>query len=104
MKIKNIAWVCLVLPALIGSCYTVFRIVGVPENHVGIDPWLLAAGALPAIAAAFLEGGVWRVLAFTIAITNLAIVAGAVHFNLLLQYEDWIRIGMPDKPNWFEVR
>lgn len=23
-----------------------------------------------------------------------------LHFNLLLQYEEWIRLGMPDKPSW----
>ena len=29
----------------------------------------------------------------------VTLITAALHFNLL-QYEDWIQRGMPDKPTW----
>ncbi|MGE5451289.1 MAG: hypothetical protein ACM3VZ_05515 [Acidobacteriota bacterium] len=41
-----------------------------------------------------------RFLAWAISILTVSLITAALHFNLLLQYEDWIQRGMPDKPTW----
>lgn len=100
MILRKILWLTLVTPALVGVVFVIHRIVTVPENHVGLSPWLLAAGAVPALIAAALLPTGWRVAAALIAVANVAIVAMAIHFNFLLQYEDWIDRGMPEKPTF----
>ena len=62
------------------------RVVTVPENHVGINPWWLVAGAGPAILASVLLPTGWRVAAVAIGLVNVLVVAAAIHFNFLLQY------------------
>ena len=99
--IRKLFWWALVSPALISIWYTTARVVTVTENHVGIDPWWLTAGAGPAILASVLLPTGWRVAAVAIGLVNVIVVATAIHFNFLLQYEDWIQRGMPDKPSIF---
>lgn len=100
---KKIAIICSLLPPLVVLLWVFFRIFMVPENHIGIEPRLLMSAAVFSIVSAWLNHGLVRVLSFGISVLLVGVIAWAAHFNLLLQYEEWIRLGMPDKPIWTQI-
>lgn len=103
MMIRKALWFALIAPCFFGIGYVIHRVLMVPENHVGLNPWLLAAGVIPACASFFVLNGRWRLASMLIGALTVLIVWGAIELNLLLQYEDWIDRGMPSKPEWLRA-
>jgi len=90
----------LLMPAVMVSAWVLHRSFFVPENHIGFDPALLFwAVGLSIIQVCVGPKGL-RSLGWVISILTVGLITAALHFNLLLQYEDWIQRGMPDKPTW----
>jgi len=90
----------LLVPSITLVLGTALRVIGATGNHIGFDPLLLLVGVPFALIAARFFVGRQRALAIAIGLLNVVVVLCAVHFNLLLQYEDWIRRGMPEPPSW----
>lgn len=96
---KTIA-VLLLIPPVLMTVWVLYRALWVPDNHIGFEPSLFMGGAGFSVIAAVLSQSRLRLLACAVSLATVGIVAAAIHFNLLLQYEEWIRRGMPDKPSW----
>ncbi len=77
-----------------------YRSFWVPENYIGFDPAQLLWAVVPSILNGCFGPRGLRALAWVISILTAGLITAALHFNLLLQYEDWIQRGMPDKPTW----
>lgn len=88
------------MPAVMVSVWVLDRFFSVPENHIGFEPSLLLWAAGPSILQGCAGPKGLRFLAWAISILMVTLITAALHFNLLLQYEDWIQRGMPDKPTW----
>lgn len=80
----------------------VLRIVSHPENHIGVSVlWVL-----PLALVAMLAGGLWlstqrRRAGVALLALGLLTVAGAVlldRLNILVEYESWLKRGMPERP------
>ncbi len=99
---KMLAMLLLLPPALI-TVWFFYRALLVPENHIGFDPYLFMSAAGFSLASASLSRDGARVFALALSMMTVAVIAWAVHFELILQYEDWIRLGMPEKPGWAEI-
>lgn len=96
---KTIA-VLLLIPPVLMTVWVLYRAFWVPDNHIGFDPWLFMGVAGFSVIAAVLSQSRLRQLACAVTLATLVVIGGAIHFNLVLQYEEWIRLGMPDKPSW----
>lgn len=97
---KVVVAALLLMPAVMASAWVLHRSFVVPENHIGFDPALLFWAAGLSIIQVCVGPKGLRVLGWVISILTVGLVTAALHFNLLLQYEDWIQRGMPDKPTW----
>ena len=97
---KVVAAAFSLMPAVMVSAWVLYRSFWVPENHIGFDsaqsPWAVVPSILPGCLG---PRGL-RALAWVISILTAGLITAALHFNLLLQYDDWVRLGMPDKPTW----
>jgi len=86
-------------PLLVSMCVG-YRSFWVPENHIGFDsaqsPWAVVPSILPGCLG---PRGL-RALAWAVSVLMVGLITAALHLNLLLQYEDWVQRGMPDKPTW----
>ena len=96
---KTIA-VLLLIPPVMMTVWVLYRAFWVPDNHIGFEPSLFMGAAIFSAIAAALSQGRLRLLACAVSLATVGVIACAIHFNLLLQYEEWIRLGMPDKPSW----
>lgn len=96
---KTIA-VLLLIPPVVVIAWVLYRALWVPDNHIGFEPSLFMGAAVFSVIAAARSKGRLRLLAFAVSLATVGVIAGVIHFNLLLQYEEWIRLGMPDKPSW----
>ena len=97
---KVVVAALLLMPAVLVSAWVLHRSFCVPENHIGFEPSLLLWAAGPSILQGCAGPKGLRFLAWAISILMVTLITAALHFNLLLQYEDWIQRGMPDKPTW----
>lgn len=97
---KVVVAALLLMPAVMVSAWVLHRSFVVPENHIGFDPALLFWAAGPSIIQVCVSPKGLRVLGWVVSILTVGLITAALHFNLLLQYEDWIQRGMPDKPTW----
>lgn len=96
-------WVCCVIECIATGALAVAVVQRTPSNHIGFDPRWLGIVVLPAIIV--IGAGVWwraraaPVLACTLA-TLLFVVALVLvdQLNLLVQYDEWLRLGMPPSP------
>ena len=93
------AFLLLSAPLLV-SMWVGYRSFWVPENHIGFDPARLLWAVVPSILQGCLGPRGLRALALGISILTAGLITAALHFNLLLQYDDWLQRGMPDKPTW----
>jgi hypothetical protein len=98
--VKKTIAVLLLTPPVVVTAWVLYRALWVPDNHIGFEPSLFMGAAIFSAIAAALSQGRLRLLACAVSLATVGVIAGATHFNLLLQYEDWIRLGMPDKPSW----
>jgi hypothetical protein len=98
--LKQASALLLLSPPVLVSVWVVYRSFWVPGNHIGFDPLLLLWALVFSVLVALIGCGWLRVIAWIISVLTAGVIIGAMHFNLLLQYEDWIRLGMPDKPSW----
>ena len=88
------------MPAVMVSAWVLYRSFGVPENHIGFDPARLLWAVVPSILHGCFGPRGQRALVWAIPILTVGLITAALHFNLLLQYDDWLQRGMPDKPTW----
>ena len=96
---KTIA-ILLLTPPVMMTVWVLYRAFWVPDNHIGFEPSLFIGAAGFSVIAAALSQSRLRLLACAVTLATVVVIGGAIHFNLLLQYEEWIRLGMPDKPSW----
>lgn len=82
------------------TAWVFYRALWVPDNHIGFEPSLFMGVAVFSVIAAALSKSRLRLIACGVSLATVGVIAGAIHFNLLLQYEEWVRLGMPDKPSW----
>lgn len=97
---KKAISVLLLIPPVMVTAWVLHRALWVPDNHIGFEPSLFMGVAASSVIAAALSRGRLRWIAIGVSLATVGVIAGAIHFNLLLQYEEWIRLGMPDKPSW----
>ncbi len=97
---KVVVAALLLMPAVVVSAWVLHRSFVVPENRIGFDPALFFWAAGLSIIQGCVGSKGLRVLGWVISILTVGLITAALHFNLLLQYEDWIQRGMPDKPTW----
>lgn len=100
---KKVLCTLLLTPPVLVILWVLHRAFFVPDNHIGFEPYLFMTTAGFAVVSAWLSRGRWRVAAMAVSVLTVAVIAFAVHFNLLLQYEEWIQRGMPDKPDWAQL-
>ena len=100
---KKVLCALLLAPPVLVILWVVQRAFFVPDNHVGFEPYLFMTTAGFAVVSAWLSRGGWRVVALAVSVLTVVVIACAAHFNLLLQYEEWIQRGMPDKPGWAQL-
>jgi hypothetical protein len=98
--VKKAISVLLLIPPVMVTAWVLHRALWVPDNHIGFEPSLFMGVAASSVIAAALSRGRLRWIAIGVSLATVGVIAGAIHFNLLLQYEEWIRLGMPDKPSW----
>ena len=96
---KTISFLLLMPPVMV-TAWVLYRALWVPGNHIGFEPSLFMGVALSSVVAAALSRSHLRWVALGVSLVTEGVIAGAIHFNLLLQYEEWICLGMPDKPSW----
>lgn len=70
----------------------------IPENHISFSPYVFIIGIFPSIVVFVLSRHRTRVIAAIFILLLIGTVVVFVHFNILLQYDDWIKLGMPEKP------
>lgn len=100
---KKVLCILLLAPPVLVIFWVLQRAFFVPDNHIGFEPYLFMTTAGFAIVSAWLSHGGWRMAAMAVSVLTVVVIACAVHFNLLLQYEEWIQRGMPDKPGWAQL-
>nr|WP_315199957.1 hypothetical protein [uncultured Aquabacterium sp.] len=98
--LKIVVAALMLMPAVMVSAWVLHRSFCVPENHIGFEPSLLLWAAGPSFIQGCVGSRGLRVLGWAMSTLTVGLVAVALHFNFLLQYEDWIQRGMPDKPTW----
>ena len=97
---KKAIAVLFLIPPVVVTAWVLYRALWVPDNHIGFEPSLFIGAAGFSVIAAALSQSRLRLLACGVTLATVVVIGGAIHFNLLLQYEEWIRLGMPDKPSW----
>ncbi|WP_454722751.1 MULTISPECIES: hypothetical protein [Cupriavidus] len=87
------------LPAMLSILFIAFRVLGVAVNHTGFTPHYLDVLSLASVilAIAFRLDRTGLAIVVLLAIVNMALVIWAIESHNLLEYEDWIRRGMPGK-------
>lgn len=98
--LKRASAFLLLSPPVLVSMWVGYRSFWVSDNHIGFDPMLLLCALVFSGPVAVVGRGRLRVVAWCISALMVVVITAALHFNLLLQYEDWIQRGMPDKPTW----
>lgn len=87
------------LPALLSMLFVAYRVLFVSVNHSGYTPHYLDIFSMASVLLALLlklpRSHLWLVV--TVAAMNMAVVVWAIDTHNLLEYEDWIRRGMPEK-------
>jgi len=87
------------LPALLSIGFVAYRVLCVPVNHTGFTPHYLnifsMASVLLALAFRLERRALWGIAA--LAALNTYLVIWAINSHNLLEYEDWIKRGMPGK-------
>ncbi|WP_439889530.1 hypothetical protein ACS7SF_09365 [Ralstonia sp. 25C] len=98
MKAKILTLIA-ALPALMSILYVAYRVFFVDVNHVGLTPHYLDVPAVVSVLLALVfrleRRGLWAVA--VIAALNVLVVVWAIDTNILVEYEEWIRRGMPVK-------
>jgi len=94
---KRLTYFLLITPAVLAIVWTIGRVSTVPENHIGFDPYFLLCGVPLALIGGAIGVGRSRIFALLIALLSASTIFFAVHFNFLLQYEDWVAHGMPSQ-------
>ena len=97
---KVVVATLLLMPAVMVSAWVPHRAFCVPDNHIGIEPSLLLWAAGLSIFLGVVGPRGLRFFAWGISTLTVGLITAVLHFNLLLQYDDWIQRGMPDKPTW----
>lgn len=87
------------LPAVLSISFIAYRIFGVSVNHIGFTPHYLdilsIASVLLALALKVSRPALWAIV--LLAALNNGIVVWAIQSHNFLEYEDWIKRGMPNK-------
>jgi len=83
----------------------VARVAGSSVNHIGISPYLVLTVAVPGLILGLTGArgawSNWGWLPWGLVGLSLAMVGGVVvldQFNILVEYETWLRRGMPERP------
>ena len=97
---KRTIAVLLLIPPIMMTVWVLYRAFWVPDNHIGFEPSLFIGAAGFSVIAAALSQSRLQLLACAMTLATVVVIGETIHFNLLLQYEEWIRLGMPDKPSW----
>ncbi|MGO4813847.1 hypothetical protein AB4156_30380 [Cupriavidus sp. 2MCAB6] len=87
------------MPALMSILYVLYRVFYVRVNHVGITPHYLDLMSMASVLLALLFGanrkGLWFIA--WLATLNVLMVVWAIDTYVLVEYEEWIRKGLPGK-------
>lgn len=96
-------WTCCLIECITAGALAIAVLQRAPSNHIGVDPRWLGLVLLPAIM--IIGVGTWRharatpVLACTLVTLLFAVALVLVdQMNLLVQYDEWLRRGMPPSP------
>lgn len=96
-------WTCCVVECItIGALVAIVLLRG-PSNHVGYDPRWLGIAALPAILAICVAVA-RRIAGTAVLVCTLTTVIFIVvlllvdQLNVIVQYDEWIRRGIPPSP------
>ncbi|WP_247362048.1 hypothetical protein [Ralstonia pseudosolanacearum] len=86
-------------PALLSIMYVLYRAAFVRVNHVGLTPHFLdifsVVSVLLALTFRLERRWLWTVV--LVAAANVLLVVWAIETNVLVEYEEWIRRGMPER-------
>ena len=87
---------------LVFWAFIIIRIVTVPENHIGVDITAFNFLSYGLIGFALLVGFIRRTFYIPLVAVVLALASlGGIHYvdknNLMLQYEQWLSRGIPEK-------
>lgn len=86
-------------PALLSIVFVAYRVLYVPVNHTGFTPHYLDVLSMASVLLALLlklpRAHLWLVV--IVAVLNTAVVVWAIDSYNLMEYEDWIKHGMPEK-------
>jgi hypothetical protein len=87
------------LPSLLSIGFVAYRVLLVPVNHTGFTPHYLDAFSIASIQLALAlkleRRALWGIV--VLAAVNTCLVIWAINSHNFLEYEDWIRRGMPEK-------
>jgi len=88
-----------VLPALVSLLFVAYRVLYVPVNHTGFTPHYLDIFSIASVLLALLlklsRSHLWLIA--IVAALNTAAIVWAIDSYNLMEYEDWIKRGMPEK-------
>lgn len=92
-------------PALLSIAYVLYRTAFVRVNHVGLTPHYLdifsVISVLLALTLRLERKWLWAVV--LVAAANVLLVVWAIETNILVEYEEWIRRGMPERGAGFDL-
>ncbi|AJW43942.1 MAG: hypothetical protein ACRC1O_07305 [Ralstonia mannitolilytica] len=86
-------------PALPSIVYVLYRAAFVRVNHIGLTSHFLdifsVVSVLLALTFRLERRWLWTVV--LVAAANVLLVVWAIETNVLVEYEEWIRRGMPER-------
>ncbi len=86
-------------PALLSIMYVLYRAAFASVNHVGLTPHFLDIFSVVSVllALTFRLERKWLWTVVLVATVNVLLVVWAIETNVLVEYEEWIRRGMPER-------
>ncbi|MGC5833751.1 hypothetical protein LDP08_24720 [Ralstonia pseudosolanacearum] len=86
-------------PVLLSIVYVLYRAVFVRVSHVGLTPHFLDIFSVVSVllALTFRLDRRWLWTVVLLAAANVLLVVWAIEANVLVEYEEWIRRGMPER-------
>ncbi|NWK46430.1 hypothetical protein [Ralstonia pickettii] len=86
-------------PAFLSIVYVLYRAAFVRVKHVGLTPHYLDIFSIISVllALTFRLERKWLWAVVVVASVNVLLVVWAIDANILVEYEEWIRRGMPER-------
>lgn len=102
LNIFNLLSVFVCMCILLFSFVIVFKLI-FESNHISLSPYVLIDDMLIIIAFYFINAFFPRtrkisIIVLSLCVASIFVIYALDKFNLLVEYHDWIRRGMPPKP------